>query len=73
MFEEVLSQAAVKASESIRDSEQKLAEEFRKLGKDGGRGRSRRRSARPLCRCDNDPGAGAGWSQAEYDALQALK
>jgi hypothetical protein len=21
----------------------------------------------------NDPSAGAGWSQAEYDALQALK
>jgi tripartite ATP-independent transporter DctP family solute receptor len=72
VFEEVLSQAAVKASESIRDSEQKLADEFRKLGKtvvEVDR-EAFRKAAIPL---HNDASAGAGWSQAEYDALQALK
>jgi tripartite ATP-independent transporter DctP family solute receptor len=72
VFEEVLSQAAVKASESIRASEQKLADEFRKLGKtvvEVDR-EAFRKAAVPL---HNDPSAGAGWSQAEYDALQALK
>jgi hypothetical protein len=29
-----------------------------------------RKAALPL---HNDPAAGGGWSQAEYDALQALK
>ena len=33
MFAEVLKEAASKATDSIRASEQKLADEFRKLGK----------------------------------------
>jgi TRAP-type C4-dicarboxylate transport system substrate-binding protein len=72
VFEDVLIQAAAKATDQIRASEQKLADEFRKLGKtvvDVDRD-AFRKAAIPL---HNDPSAGAGWSQAEYDALQALK
>jgi TRAP-type C4-dicarboxylate transport system substrate-binding protein len=72
VFEEVFSQAAVKASDTIRVSEQKTADELRQLGKtvvDVDR-EAFRKAALPL---HNDAGAGAGWSQAEYDALQALK
>jgi tripartite ATP-independent transporter DctP family solute receptor len=71
-FEEVLAQAAAKASDEIRASEQKLADEFRKLGKtvvDVDR-EAFRKAALPL---HTDASAGAGWSQAEYDGLQALK
>lgn len=71
VFEEVLSQASAKASDAIRASEQKLADEFRKLGKtvvEVDRA-AFRKAAIPL---HNDPAAGGGWSQAEYDALQAL-
>jgi tripartite ATP-independent transporter DctP family solute receptor len=71
VFEEVLSQAAAKATDAIRASEQKLADEFRKLGKtvvEVDRD-AFRKAAIPL---HNDPAAGGGWSQAEYDALQAL-
>ena len=71
-FEEVLGQAAAKASDEIRASEQKLADEFRKLGKtvvEVDR-EAFRKAALPL---HTDASAGAGWSQAEYDGLQALK
>src|SRR6266849_10395632 len=72
VFEEVLAQAAAKASDEIRTSEQKIADELRKLGKTVVQvdREAFRRAAIPL---HNDASAGAGWSQAEYDALQALK
>jgi tripartite ATP-independent transporter DctP family solute receptor len=72
VFEEVLAQAASRATDQIRVSEQKLADELRKLGKqvvDVDRD-AFRKAAMPL---HNDTSAGAGWSQAEYDSLQALK
>jgi tripartite ATP-independent transporter DctP family solute receptor len=72
IFSDVLVEAASKASEQIRASEMKLADEFRKLGKtvvEVDR-EAFRKAAIPL---HNDASAGAGWSQAEYDALQALK
>jgi len=72
VFEEVLAQAAAKASDEIRASEQKIADQLRKLGKtvvEVDR-EAFRKAAVPL---HNDAGAGAGWSRAEYDALQALK
>lgn len=70
-FQEVLMQAASRASEAIRTSEGRLAEELRKLGKtviEPDRA-AFRAVAVPL---HNDASAGAGWSRAEYDALQAL-
>ncbi len=70
IFEEVLSEAASKATRQIRESEQKLADEFRKLGKtviEPDRA-AFRAAALPL----HNDGSG-GWSTAEYDALQALK
>jgi tripartite ATP-independent transporter DctP family solute receptor len=70
IFEEVLSEAANKATNQIRTSEQKLADEFKKLGKtvvEPDRA-AFRAAALPL----HNDGSG-GWSQAEYDALQALK
>jgi tripartite ATP-independent transporter DctP family solute receptor len=71
-FQEVLIEAASRATNAIRASEQTLAAEFKKLGKtviEPDR-EAFRKAALPL---HNDPAAGAGWSQAEYDALQALK
>ncbi|MBN8943701.1 MAG: sialic acid TRAP transporter substrate-binding protein SiaP [Rhizobiales bacterium] len=70
-FQEVLMQASARASEAIRTSEGQLADEFRKLGKtviEPDRA-AFRAVAMPL---HNDAAAGAGWSRAEYDALQAL-
>ena len=70
IFQEVLSQAAAKATDAIRASEQKLVDEFKKLGKavvEVDRG-AFRAAALPL----HNDGSG-GWSQAEYDGLQALK
>jgi tripartite ATP-independent transporter DctP family solute receptor len=70
IFEEVLSEAANKATNQIRTSEQKLADEFRKLGKtviEPDRA-AFRAAALPL----HNDGSG-GWSKAEYDALQELK
>src|SRR3989440_3151676 len=70
VFEEVLSEAAVKATKQIRESEQKLADELKKLGKtviEPDRA-AFRAAALPL----HNDGSG-GWSKAEYDALQALK
>lgn len=71
-FNDVLIEAAAKATDQIRTAELKLADEFRKLGKtvvEPDR-EAFRKAALPL---HNDAGAGAGWSKAEYDALQALK
>jgi tripartite ATP-independent transporter DctP family solute receptor len=71
-FQDVLSEAAARATGQIRESEGKLVEEFKKLGKtvvEVDR-EAFRKAALPL---HNDPSAGGGWSQAEYDALQALK
>ena len=64
--------AAAKVTDEIRASEMKLADEFRKLGKTviGPDRAAFRAAAIPL---HNDASAGAGWSKAEYDALQALK
>ena len=72
VFEAVLKQAAGNVTDQIRASEMKLADEFRKLGKtviEPDRA-AFRAAAIPL---HNDTSAGAGWSKAEYDALQALK
>ena len=72
VFDEVLRQAASNATDQIRASEMKLADEFRKLGKqvvEVDRA-AFRAAAIPL---HNDAAAGAGWTQAQYDALQALK
>jgi len=72
VFEEVLMQASANSTDQIRASELKLADEFRKLGKtvvEVDR-EAFRKAAVPL---HMDASAGAGWSQAEYDALQALK
>jgi tripartite ATP-independent transporter DctP family solute receptor len=70
IFNEVLIQAAANATDQIRASEQKLADEFRKLGKNVVEvdRAAFRAAALPL----HNDGSG-GWSQAEYDALQALK
>src|SRR6188768_4474303 len=72
IFNEVLIQAAAKSTDQIRASELKLADEFRKLGKNVVEvdREAFRKAAVPL---HNDASAGAGWSKAEYDALQALK
>lgn len=72
VFDTVLKQASTNVTEQIRASELKLADEFRKLGKtviEPDRA-AFRAAAMPL---HNDASAGAGWSKAEYDALQALK
>lgn len=72
IFEETLRAAAARASDKIRASEMSLADEFKKLGKTvvTPDREAFRKAAIPL---HNDASAGAGWSQAEYDALQALK
>ena len=72
VFAEVLKEAASKATDSIRASEQKLADEFKALGKtvvEPDRA-AFREAAIPL---HNDPESGAGWTKEEYDELQALK
>jgi len=66
IFAEVLKEAASRATDAIEASERVLADEFRKLGKtvivpDR---EAFRKAAIPL---HNDPSAGAGWSQAQYD------
>lgn len=71
-FEDVLKQAAANVTDQIHTSELKLADEFRKMGKtviEPDRA-AFRAAAIPL---HNDTSAGAGWTKAEYDALQALK
>ena len=72
IFQDVLKEAASKATDKIRASEQVLAAEFKKLGKtvvEPDR-EAFRKAAIPL---HNDASAGAGWTQAQYDELQALK
>lgn len=69
---EVLMQAAAKSTDAIRASEQKLADEFRKLGKTVVEV-DRKPFIAAAVPLHNDPAAGAGWSKAEYDGLQALK
>jgi tripartite ATP-independent transporter DctP family solute receptor len=72
VFEDVLTQASAKSTDAIRASELKLADEFRKLGKtvvEVDRA-AFIKAAVPL---HNDTSAGAGWTKAEYDALQVLK
>src|SRR5262245_1986239 len=72
VFEEVLMQAAAKATEQIRAQEQNIADQLRKLGKNVVTvDRDAFRQA--AVKLHNDASAGAGWSQAEYDSLQALK
>jgi tripartite ATP-independent transporter DctP family solute receptor len=70
IFQEVLSQAATRASDDIRKAEQGLADELKKLNKTvvSPDREAFRKAAMPL----HNDGSG-GWSQAEYDALQALK
>jgi len=72
IFQDVLKQAAAKATDAIAASEKTLAAEFKKLGKtvvEPDR-EAFRKAAIPL---HNDASAGAGWTQAQYDELQALK
>jgi len=70
-FGEVLKQAASNATNAIRESEGRLADEFRKLGKTVVEVDRKPfiEAARPL---HNDKEAGATWTQEQYDALQAL-
>jgi len=72
VFEEVTMQAAAKATDQIRASEQKIADELRKLGKTVVTV-DREAFRQAAMKLHNDATAGAGWSQAEYDAFQALK
>jgi TRAP-type C4-dicarboxylate transport system substrate-binding protein len=69
VFEEVLSEAALRATNQIRESELKLADEFKKLGKTviTPDREAFRKAALPL----HMDGSG-GWTQAQYDALQAI-
>ena len=69
-FEEVLSEAALRATKQIRESEQKTADELRKLGKTVVE--PDRAAFRAAALSLHNDGSG-GWSQAEYDALQAVK
>jgi TRAP-type C4-dicarboxylate transport system substrate-binding protein len=72
LFADTLKEAASKATEAIEASERVLAGEFRKLGKaliEPDR-EAFRKAATPL---HNDASAGAGWTRAQYDELQALK
>ncbi len=72
IFQDTLTQAAAKASGEIRTSEQKIADELRKLGKTVVQvdREAFRKAAVPL---HNDASAGAGWTQAQYDEFQGLK
>jgi tripartite ATP-independent transporter DctP family solute receptor len=72
IFQDTLTQAAAKASDEIRTSEQKIADELRKLGKTVVQvdRDAFRKAAVPL---HNDASAGAGWTQAQYDEFQGLK
>jgi tripartite ATP-independent transporter DctP family solute receptor len=72
VIEEVLMQAAAKASDQIRAQEQKIADELRKLNKTVVTV-DREAFRQAAMKLHNDASSGAGWSQAEYDAFQALK
>lgn len=72
LFADTMKEAASEATEAIEASERVLAGEFRKLGVtviEPDR-EAFRRAAIPL---HNDASAGAGWTRAQYDELQALK
>ena len=71
IFEEVLSEAAAKATNEIRASGAEARRRVQEARQDRGRGRTAKHSARRRIPLHND-GSG-GWSKAEYDALQALK
>jgi tripartite ATP-independent transporter DctP family solute receptor len=71
IFEDVLREAAAKATDQIRDAEGKLAAWFTEQGNtvvEVDRGPFIE-AAKPL---HNDPDSGAGWTKEQYDALQAL-
>jgi tripartite ATP-independent transporter DctP family solute receptor len=72
VLEEVLMQAAAKATDQIRAQEQKIADELRGLKKNVVTV-DREAFRQAAMKLHNDASAGAGWSQAEYDAFQALK
>lgn len=72
VFEEVLMQAAARASDRIRSQEQTIADELRKLGKTVVTV-DREAFRQAAVKLHNDSSAGAGWTQAEYDAFQALR
>ena len=72
VFEEVLNEAAAKATDADPRIRTEISRRIPQLGKtvvEVDR-EAFRKAAIPL---HNDPSAGAGWSKAEYDALQALK
>ena len=62
MFDEVLAQAAAKASDAIREAEQKIADELRKLGKTVVTV-DREAFRQAAVSLHNDASAGAGWTQ----------
>jgi tripartite ATP-independent transporter DctP family solute receptor len=72
IFADVMLEAAAKASAAIRKSEQELPEWFKKQGKTVVTPNLAefRKAAVPL---HNDAAAGAGWTKAQYDRLQAIK
>ena len=72
IFEEVLKQAAAKATDAIAPPRRRWRTNSRKLGKTVVKPdrEAFRKAAIPL---HNDAAAGAGWTQAQYDELQALK
>jgi len=72
IFSDVMKEAAARSTDAIRASEQKLAEELKKLGKSVVEvdREAFRQAAIPL---HNDPDSGATWTKEQYDALQALK
>jgi TRAP-type C4-dicarboxylate transport system substrate-binding protein len=72
IFADTLKEAASKATEAIEASERVLAREFRKLGNTVVE--PDREAFRKLRSCSTTmPSAGAGWTKAQYDELQALK
>ncbi|MCC6468024.1 MAG: sialic acid TRAP transporter substrate-binding protein SiaP [Alphaproteobacteria bacterium] len=70
-FEAVFAEAAGRATNAIRESEQKLPEEFKKMGKTVVTPdvKAFREAAVPL---HNDANSGAGWTKDQYDRLQKL-
>lgn len=71
IMDEVLKEAAARATGEIRASEGRLADEFRGLGKTVVE-IDRKPFIDAAIPLHNDPESGAGWSKEQYDALQAL-